>query len=119
MSGNNATQSELELEHPLDAVRLGGFLVGLLLGGVTGAGAMLLLAPQSGKRTRAKIQMKGDEVLDQANEIVEDAMAQARRRGRRIRTTVRKEADHLQQHGQDIFDEQMQRVSAIVETGKR
>jgi len=33
-------------------------LAGLLIGGLAGAGAMLLLAPQSGKETRAQIQQK-------------------------------------------------------------
>ena len=34
-------------------------LVGMLVGGLAGAVTMLLMAPQSGKRTRAQIQEKG------------------------------------------------------------
>jgi len=36
----------------------GGLLAGLLIGGLAGAGVMLLLTPQSGKKTRVKIQQK-------------------------------------------------------------
>ena len=50
---------------------LGG-LVGLLLGGLAGAGAMLLLAPQSGKKTRAKIQRKGRDLRNQTADTIED-----------------------------------------------
>jgi gas vesicle protein len=120
MSENKMPQSEqeAELEHESAASHPGGFLAGLLVGGLAGAGAMLLLAPHSGKRTRANIQQKSTELRDQATETVEDAVAQARTKARRIRTSVHKGADHLQQRGQDVLDEQMQRVSAVVEAGK-
>ena len=118
MSENNMPQSEPGFERGSDAGHPGGFLAGLLLGGLVGAGAMMLLAPQSGRRTRARIQLKSSELLDQANEIVEDAMAQAGLKGLRIRASVRKEADHVQKSGQDMLDEQMQRVSEVVEAGK-
>mgnify|MGYP003380975869 CR=1 FL=1 len=66
-----------------------GLLVGLLTGGLAGAVAALLLAPQSGKRTRTKLLRQGDELRQQAAETVEDAMAQARTnvRHRRLYTS--------------------------------
>ena len=38
------------------------FVAGLLVGGLSGAGAMLLLAPQSGKKMRAQIQKKSNDL---------------------------------------------------------
>lgn len=52
------------------------FLVGMLMGGLAGAVIMLLLAPQSGKKTRKQIQVKGIKLRDWTNEIVEVTMAQ-------------------------------------------
>jgi gas vesicle protein len=66
-------------EHENDANNTWGFFAGLLIGGLAGAVAMLLLAPQSGKRTRAKIQQKSIELREQTAEAVEDVVAQARR----------------------------------------
>jgi gas vesicle protein len=57
---------------------LAGLLVGLLAGGLAGAGAMLLLAPQSGRRTRAKIQRKSAELREQTADTVEELLEQAR-----------------------------------------
>ena len=48
-----------------------GVLVGMLIGGLTGAVTMLLMAPQSGKETRRQIQEKGIELRDRTTEIVE------------------------------------------------
>ena len=53
-------------------------LVGMLIGGLAGAVAMLLLAPQSGRDTRTHIQKKGIELRDRTTKMVEDTLAQAR-----------------------------------------
>ena len=98
--------------------QLGGFMAGLLIGGLAGTVAMLLLAPQSGKRTRAQIQEKSIELRDQAVKNMEDAVAQTRTKGRQIRADVREKADELQQRGQDVLDEQKENWSALVQAGK-
>jgi methionine aminopeptidase len=51
-------------------------LFGMLLGGLAGAVAMLLLAPQSGKDTRVQLQKKGLELRNRTIEMVDDSMAQ-------------------------------------------
>ena len=118
---NNRKEDELDHhnhEHENGINQVGGFFAGLLIGGLAGAVAMLLLAPQSGKRTRAQIQLKSMELREQTTEAVEDAMAQARTKGRQIRADVREKADELQQRGQDVLDEQKEHWSALVEAGK-
>jgi gas vesicle protein len=79
---------------------------------------MLLLAPQSGKRTRAQIQLKSMELREQTTEAVEDALKQTRTQARQIRADVREKADELQQRGQAVLDEQKENWSALVEAGK-
>jgi len=91
------------------------FLTGVLVGGLAGAATMLLLAPQSGQKTRDQIQNKGIELRDQATETVEDAMTQVRRTAQQITGDVHKKAEDLQQRGQDMFDEQRERLSTFVE----
>jgi len=118
---NNRKEDELDNhyhEHENGVNQVGGFFAGLLIGGLAGAVAMLLLAPQSGKRTRTQIQLKGMELRDQTTEAVEDAMVQARTKGRQIRADVREKADELQQRGQAVLDEQKERLSTLVEAGK-
>jgi len=63
-----------DYEHPTNNTL--NILLGMLIGSVAGAVAMLLLAPQSGKNTRKHIQKKGMELRDRTNDMVEDAMAQ-------------------------------------------
>lgn len=95
-----------------------GFLAGLLIGGVVGAGAMLLLAPNSGEDTRATIRHEGLALRNRTAETVEGAMAQARAKTGRIKTDVHKQAKELQQRGQDMLDEQKEVVSTVVEAEK-
>lgn len=96
-----------------------GFLAGVLIGGLAGAGAMLLLAPQSGKRTRAQIRQKSIELRDEASEAVDDAVAQVRVKTRRITAGIGDKAEELQHRGQEMIDEQKERFSTLVESGKK
>ena len=93
-------------EHENVVNQLESFLAGLLIGGLAGAVTMLLLAPQSGKKTRTQIQQKSIELRDRAVKNVEDAMAQTRTKARQITADVREKADELEQRGQDVIDEQ-------------
>jgi len=95
------------------------FLTGMLLGGLAGAAAMLLMAPQSGKKTRDQIQHKSIELRDQATETVENTMAQVRQTAQQITDDVREKAEELQQRGHDMLDEQRERLSTFVEVANK
>jgi len=69
---------------------LAGMLISLLIGGLTGALVMLLVAPQSGKRTRAKIHRQSAEWREQASDTMGDAVASARDKTRQITHDVGK-----------------------------
>ena len=105
-------------EHRNNVNYLRNLLRALLIGGLAGAGTMLLLAPQSGKKTRAQIQRKSIELREQTTEAVEDAVAQAGVKARQITADVHGQAETLQQRGQDMLDEQKKRLSTVVEAGK-
>ena len=85
---------------------LAGVLVGLLIGGLAGAMAMLFLAPQSGKETRAKMQQLSYELREQTAEAVDDAVAQVRAKAGQITHDVREQAEEREQHGQAMLDGQ-------------
>ena len=92
--------------------------MGLVIGALAGAGAMMLLAPQSGKQTRAQIQLKGTQIRDQTTDIVNDALAQVRSDTQEMKAGVREKAGQLKQQGQDSLVKQLDRVSSAVDAGK-
>ena len=94
------------------------FVAGLLLGALAGAGAMLLLAPQSGKKTRRQIQRKGKNLRKQTDKAMDDAVSQARAKAHQVTKNMHGQAENLQQRGQDILDEGKDRLSVVVEAGK-
>jgi gas vesicle protein len=83
---------------------LAGALVGLLIGGLAGAMAMLLLAPQSGRKTRARVYQLSHELREQTAETVEGAVAQVRVKAGQITHDVREQAEGLGQHGQAVLE---------------
>ena len=96
-----------------------GILAGVLIGCVAGAVAMLLLAPQSGKDTRMQIREKGIELRDRTTGMMDDAMQQVRLKADQITMGGRQKAEDLKQHGQDLVAEQLGRVSAAAQAGKK
>ncbi len=49
-----------------DNINTGAVLISFLIGGIIGAGAALLMAPQSGRKTRKQIVDMTDDVRDYA-----------------------------------------------------
>lgn len=105
----------------------GAFLLGFLVGGLTGAVTALLLAPQSGEETRNVIREKAIELSDKASSTIEDAYSQAesaaieaRARFDELAKTTRDRAEELTNKGQVVLEEQKTKISeAISKTGKK
>ncbi|HSB89048.1 MAG TPA: YtxH domain-containing protein [Anaerolineales bacterium] len=94
-------------------------LIGLVVGGLAGAAAMLLFAPQSGTRTRAQIRRTGIQLRDRTTASVKEAMAQVRLGADEVKAGVREKAGELKQRGQDKLVEQLDRASAALDAGKK
>lgn len=102
----------------LDTATVVGFLGGLLIGSVAGAGAMVLLAPQSGEKTREEIRRKAREVREQTTGTIEEGMAQARTKAQDMSTSIAEQGKALQQRGHEALDEGMERIATVVNAGK-
>jgi gas vesicle protein len=89
-----------------------GVLTGMLIGGLAGAAAALLLAPQSGKDTRRQIQDKSIELRDRTTELVDDTMS-------KVRTSANKITMDLKSRGQEAAVEQLENVSEAAQAGKK
>ena len=94
-------------------------VVSLLIGCLAGAVTMLLLAPQSGKRTGIQIQEKGVELRDRATGMVENAVTQARLDGNKLTRDGRRKAKELLHQGQDLVAEQLEHISDAAKAGKK
>jgi len=94
-------------------------LTGMLIGGLAGALAMLLLAPQSGEETRLQIQEKAIELRDQTTVMVEDTMAQVRSNANKITVGGREKMKELKHQGQELAVEQLDHVSEAAQAGKK
>jgi gas vesicle protein len=96
-----------------------GILTGMLIGTLAGGLTMLLLAPQSGKKTRMLIQEKGIELRDQTNDYLEDALTKVRKDGRKLSREGRSMVKQMVTHGQNLVTEQLESVSEAVKAGKK
>ena len=102
-----------------DNDEFGAFLVGFIVGGLTGAVVSLLFAPQSGEETRALIRDKSIELRDRASETAEEAMsraeaaaAEARARAESLAKQARMRADDLAKEARMRADDLAKEVRA-------
>ncbi len=77
--------------------------ISFLLGGIVGAGLALLLAPQSGKETRAKIKETAEDVKEKAESYIKEAK-------QKISSTLDK--------AKETLEEKKSAITKAVEAGK-
>lgn len=99
----------------------GAFFTGFLFGGLVGAAAALLLAPQSGEETRAQIRQRSIELRDQAEDLAEDTRrraeevaVQTRARAEKLAAEARARAEEIQDRGRAAFNEQRDKLATRI-----
>ena len=100
-----------EIEHKDNGANAGSAVVaGFVIGGLAGAGAALLFAPQSGKETREQIQQKTIELRDQAAEKVEVAVSQVKDTAQKVTANLQGKTEELKQQGGQLVDSAVSQV---------
>ena len=88
-----------------DRDEFGAFLVGFIVGGLTGAVVSLLFAPQSGEEARALIKDKSIELRDKASVTAEQAIAKAEAAAAEARARADELAHQLRARGETVVGE--------------
>ncbi len=92
----------------------GAFLIGFIVGGLTGAAVSLLFAPQSGEETRELIHDKAIQLRDRASETVEDAWLQAEE----ALEQAKQKTEEWSQLAKEQADELLQKSEKAIEEGR-
>ena len=98
-----------------DRDEFGAFLVGFIVGGLSGAVVALLFAPQSGEETRALIKDKSIELRDKAQITAEEAIARAEAAAAEARARADDLARQLRERGQEVYADVRERGQAAYE----
>lgn len=88
---------------------MGSILMGFFIGGMVGAVAALLMAPQSGERTRAMIRDKGIELREKAMETrerAEESLRGAMNRTEEMAQTAKERMEEMTRRGKKEMEEQ-------------
>jgi gas vesicle protein len=94
-------------------------LTGIVVGGLIGATAMMLLAPRSGEEMRAEIKDKAVDLRDRTTEGVKDTVSQVVSKAENLKGGLKGRSSDLKHRGQDVLIEQLDRVSEAVEAAKK
>ena len=101
-----------------DRDEFGAFLVGFIVGGLSGAVVALLFAPQSGEETRALIKDKSIELRDKAQQTAEEALARAEATAQEARARADELAHQLKERGQAAYEDVRERGKSAVEAAR-
>ena len=85
----------------------GTFLIGFIIGSISGAITALLLAPQTGEETRTMIKDKAIELRDRAATTVEDSLEK-----------TEKVANETVKKAESLFEQAKTKVSEAAEEGQ-
>ena len=95
------------------------FLTGMVVGGLVGAVTMLLMAPQTGEKTRIELQGGALELRDRTASTMKDTITQVKAKANQIKADVQIKAQDLGHQGQDLLIKQLDNVSHAAEAGKK
>jgi gas vesicle protein len=93
----------------------GAFLVGFVVGGLTGAVVALLFAPQSGEETRALIKDKSIELRDKAQVSAEEAYHRAEQLAKEAKERADQLAKDARERAAELANEVRERGKSAVE----
>lgn len=102
-----------------DRDEFGAFLVGFIVGGLTGAVAALLFAPQSGEETRALIKDKSIELRDKAQLTAEEAYARAEAAAKEARARADELAKEARARAEQLAGEVRERSKSAIEAVRK
>jgi gas vesicle protein len=106
-----------------DRDEFGAFLVGFVVGGLTGAVVALLFAPQSGEETRSLIKERSIELRDRAATEAEEAWRHAEATAKEAAKEARARADDFAKQartrGEEITLKARERGEEIIESAKK
>lgn len=97
------------------------FVVGLSIGALIGTAAALLMAPQSGKRTRRDLSRRAGQWSDSASEHLDgarDRLSDARDEAGRLADRTRKGTSDFARGARRRVEETSDRLSDVVESGR-
>ncbi|HLO30468.1 MAG TPA: YtxH domain-containing protein [Anaerolineales bacterium] len=102
-----------------DRDEFGAFLVGFIVGGLSGAVVALLFAPQTGEETRALIKDKSIELRDKAQMSAEEAIARAEAAAAEARARADELSKQLRDRGQEVVDDVRERGKSAMEAVRK
>jgi gas vesicle protein len=102
-----------------DRDEFGAFLVGFVIGGLTGAVVSLLFAPQSGEETRALIKDKSIELRDRAAHTAEEAIARAEAAAAEAKQRADEYAKIAKERASEIAHDVQERGKSAIEAVRK
>ena len=104
----------------------GAFLIGFIVGGLTGAITALLFAPQSGEETRTLIKDKAIELKEQTTETVGESFNKAEKTAKDavhqaevLLEEAKKKANEITEKGQVLLKESKEKVAKTASRVKK
>jgi len=94
-------------------------ITGLVIGSLVGAGTMLLMAPQPGKKTRAELQGRALELRKQTATTMKAKVTQVKSKANQLKADMQIKAQDLGHQGQGLLAKQLDHVSHAVQAGRK
>ncbi|HLO17686.1 MAG TPA: YtxH domain-containing protein [Anaerolineales bacterium] len=94
-------------------------LMGIIIGGLVGATAMMLFAPRSGEELRAEIRDKAADLRDRTTDTVKDTVSQVVSKAGHLKGDVKGKTEDLKGLGQDMLVEQLDRATEALKAAKK